>query len=143
MPILPDGYSAHQAFEAITGGFIGSPPQRNAWWAAIPDPTKEALKNSFAQNPDGTPALENRGQIIYTCITLLLSTIYKHFCGPFENTKWQHREALLNLRISTLRDYSWYKQNFRIDFLDDFNSAIWKDKLIAGLPKGFADLVRA
>lgn len=55
------GYSAHQAFEAITGGRLferkGSPPQINAWWAAIPDPTKEALKNSFAQNPDGTPAL--------------------------------------------------------------------------------------
>lgn len=87
--------------------------------------------------------------IPHTCCllpsTLLLSTIYKHFCGPLENTKWQHREALLNLRISTLRDYEWYKQNFlsRIYFLDDFNSAIWKDKLIAGLPKAFSDLVRA
>ena len=44
-----------------------------------------------------------------------------------------HRETLLNLQISTLREYEWYKQYFlsRISFLDDFNSTIWKDKLIA------------
>ena len=72
-----------------------------------------------------------------------LSSPQSSFIYVEKKDEKQHRTTLLNLKISTLQDYKWYKYTFMscIYKINDSQSHVWKDKVIAGLPKGFVEIL--
>lgn len=115
-----------------------------AWWERLPDAVKSSIQYSHKIGPDGNLLLNSFGQPIPNPVESLLATIRLHFGGLSDDTISKHTEILLNLRIRRVEDDPWYKNTFfaRIYKIPDPFSIVLKDQFLAGLPKGFSQLVR-